>query len=78
MAAKHTVHQRAGILRLAQEVGPLEAAKRKGVPPGTVTTWRCLGNNRGNLVKVAEPYKASTSEPLKRLVPVRARRPRSQ
>ena len=46
MAATYTAQQRAEILRLAQEVGPLEAAKRKGVPPGTVTAWRCLENKK--------------------------------
>ncbi|OQB07981.1 MAG: hypothetical protein BWY17_05165 [Deltaproteobacteria bacterium ADurb.Bin207] len=42
MAAKCTAQQCAEIPCLAQEVGPLEAAKRKGVTPGTVTAWRCL------------------------------------
>ena len=51
MAATYTAQQRAEILRLAQEVGPLEAAKRKGVPPGTVTAWRCLENKRAKLAK---------------------------
>ena len=37
MAATYTAQQRTEILRLAQEVGPLEAAKRQGMPPGAVT-----------------------------------------
>ncbi|HNS97292.1 MAG TPA: hypothetical protein PKL73_10110, partial [Polyangiaceae bacterium] len=37
MAATCTAQQHAEILRLAQEVGPLEAAKRQGMPPGAVT-----------------------------------------
>ena len=70
MAAKCTAQQRAEILRLAQEVGPLEAAKRKGVPPGTVTAWRCLENKRAKLAKPPEPpepQKPAVSEPPKRL-----------
>ena len=70
MAATYTAQQRAEILRLAQEVGPLEAAKRKGVPPGTVTAWRCLENKRAKLAKrpePPEPQKPAVSESPKRL-----------
>ena len=70
MAAKCTAQQRTEILRLAQELGPLEAAKRKGEPPGTVTAWRCLENKRAKLAKLPVPpelQKPSTSEPPKRL-----------
>ena len=70
MAAKCTAQQRTEILRLAQELGPLEAAKRKGVPPGTVTAWRCLENKRAKLAKPPEPpepQKPAVSEPPKRL-----------
>ena len=68
MAATYTAQQRTEILRLAQEVGPLEAAKRKGMPPGTVTAWRCLENKRAKLAKPPEspePQKPSASAPKK-------------
>jgi transposase-like protein len=55
MTAKYTAQERAEILLLAQQVGPTEAAKRKGVPPGTVTGWRCLENRKAKLTKLPEP-----------------------
>ncbi|MBW6496155.1 MAG: DDE-type integrase/transposase/recombinase [Burkholderiaceae bacterium] len=55
VTATYTPQERIEILGLAEQVGPTEAAKRKGVPRGTVTGWRSQAKDRAQRQPVAQP-----------------------
>ena len=74
VTATYTAEERTDILRLAEQVGPVEAARRKGVPPGTVTGWRCQAKRGGELGKQPGPEQPSVPPVRKRLASKRVAR----
>lgn len=74
VTATYTAEERTDILRLAEQVGPVEAARRKGVPPGTVTGWRCQAKQRAEPVKQPGPEQPSVPPVRKRLASKRVAR----
>ena len=41
---RYAAKEKAKALALAEKIGPAEAARKLGIPEGTVTMWRYMGS----------------------------------
>jgi transposase-like protein len=59
---KYTAQEKREAVKLAAEMGPTEAARRLGIPSGTVTCWRFLAHKEAAQNKLVN---YTSTEPLK-------------